>query len=105
MATNGALRNRLQRGPAVPLPRKLQPASRKAGTCLRKRSTSPMTSRTGGQGTERRAETAVFERLFCRRMHHYRVLAKNTYHRKSDVIYLNAETLGWGWGVHSCLPR
>jgi hypothetical protein len=24
---------------------------------------------------------------------------------KSAVIYLHAETLGWGWGVHSCRPR
>ena len=27
------------------------------------------------------------------------------YHRTSDIVYLNAETLGWDWGVHSCRPR
>ena len=57
-------------GPVVPLPRELQPASRKAGTCQRKGSSSPMTSLTRNQGTERGAETAVFGRLFLQRMHH-----------------------------------
>ena len=27
------------------------------------------------------------------------------YHLTSDIVYLNAETLGWDWGVHSCRPR
>jgi hypothetical protein len=27
------------------------------------------------------------------------------YHRTSDIVYLNAETLGWDRGVHSCRPR
>ncbi|PYX70155.1 MAG: hypothetical protein DMG72_19385 [Acidobacteria bacterium] len=27
------------------------------------------------------------------------------YHRTNDIIDLNAEALGWGWGVHSCRPR
>ena len=27
------------------------------------------------------------------------------HHRTSDIIYLNAETFGWGWSVHSCRPR
>jgi hypothetical protein len=26
------------------------------------------------------------------------------YHRTSDIIYLNAEALGWDWSVHSCGP-
>ena len=66
-AANGALRNRGQHGPAVPLPGKLQPASRKAGTCPFGGLTSPRTSRTRDRGTERRAETAVFGWLFLRR--------------------------------------
>jgi hypothetical protein len=36
-----------------------------------------MRSRTRARGAERRAETAVFGRLFLQRMHHYRVLAKD----------------------------
>ena len=35
-----------------------------------------MTSPTRDQGTERRAETAVFGWMFLPRMHHYRFLAK-----------------------------
>lgn len=66
-------------GPGVPLPRKLQPASRKAGFRQRTGSTSPMTARARDHGTERRAETAVVGRLFFQRMHHYRVLAKNNW--------------------------
>jgi hypothetical protein len=27
------------------------------------------------------------------------------YHRTSDIIYHNAETLGWDWGVHPCRSR
>jgi hypothetical protein len=27
------------------------------------------------------------------------------YHRTSDITYLNAEALGWDWGIHSCRPR
>jgi hypothetical protein len=77
IATNGALRNRGQPGPAVPLPRKLQPASRKAGVCPLKGSTRWMTSRTRDRGPERRAETAVFGRLFTQRVHQYHVLAKD----------------------------
>jgi hypothetical protein len=77
IATKGALRNRWQVGPAVPLSGKLQTASRKTGTCRRKGPTNPMTSQTRDRGTERRAETAVFGRLFLQRMHHYRVLAKD----------------------------
>ena len=79
IVSNGALRNRWQVGPAVPLPGKLQPASRKAGASRREGSTSPMTSRTRDRGTERRAETVVFGRLFLQRMHHYRVLAKDKF--------------------------
>jgi hypothetical protein len=45
--------------------------------CRRNSSTSPRTSRNGDHATERRAETTVFGRPFLRRMHHYRVLAKD----------------------------
>jgi len=38
-----------------------------------------MTSRTRDRGTERRAETAVFGRLFLQRMHQYRILAKDSW--------------------------
>jgi hypothetical protein len=27
------------------------------------------------------------------------------YHRTRGIVYLNAETLGWDWGVHSCHHR
>jgi hypothetical protein len=64
IATNGALRNHLQIGPAVPRPRNLQPASRKAGICQCKGSTTPKISGTGDGGTERQTETVVIERLF-----------------------------------------
>ena len=77
IATKGGLRNRRQVGPADLLPGKLQPTSRKAGTCRRKGSTTPMTSRTPDRGAERRAETAVFGRQFLQRMHQYRILAKD----------------------------
>ena len=50
IAMNGALRSRWQDGPVVPLPGELQPAFRKAGTCQRTGSPSPMTSRTRDQG-------------------------------------------------------
>jgi hypothetical protein len=104
--TNGALRNRGQHGPAVPLPRKLQAASRKAGACPLKGSTSPMTSRTRDRGTGRRAETAVFGRLFLQRMHHYRVLAKDralSFREKPDVRWSIAG--GFGGSATAQLPQ
>jgi hypothetical protein len=54
----------------------MQRASRKAGASRGSGSTGALTSGSSDRGTERRAEIAVFERLFLPRMHHYRVLAK-----------------------------
>ena len=67
IATNGALRNRLQPGPAVSFPGRLQRSSRKAGVCPLRGLTTPRTSRTRDRGPERRAEAAVFGRLFLQR--------------------------------------
>ena len=66
IATNGARRNRAEPGPAVPLPRKLQPASRKMGACPLRGLRSPRTSRTRDRGPERGAETESLDGCFCR---------------------------------------
>ena len=65
IATNGVLRNRWQHGPAVPSPGKLQTGSRMAGTCRRKGSTNPMTSRTRDQGTGGWATLRSLDGYFC----------------------------------------
>jgi hypothetical protein len=52
-----------------------------------------MTSRSRDPGTERRAETAVFGRLFCQRMHHYGVLAKDTSRSVKDYRRRRLDTV------------
>jgi hypothetical protein len=77
IATNGALRNRWQLGPAALSSRKLQPASGKAGTCRCRGTTGPVTSLGRYPGSQQVAETAVSGRLLLQRMQHYRILAKH----------------------------
>src|ERR1022692_2287688 len=45
----------------------------------------------------------AFDFLFVRARRPEGKLIKS-YHRTSEITYLNVDTFGWDWGVHSCRP-